>query len=374
MNVEKVTWTKKVACTCGGSSACEGCQGTGHKVITQTKYRTRIRRKGKRVYSPLMRRRQDALEWGRVQEAAIDLGQVGAHTAGRVRTVGDLIDRYVERVLRKNDLKDAERREAQLHWWADYFGEHLKLSEVTRRLIAEGRDALAEGEGPSGRPASPATQNRYLGALSHVFTIAVKEWEWADSNPVSNVQRRKEPKGRVRFLSDDERARLLAACEARDDRLHFLVLMALATGARQGELLALRWRDVDFQGEIATLRDTKNGDERVVPVTGTALVEARRRRRVRRIDTDLVFVGDRGKASFPNELWGRAVRDAGLEDFRFHDLRHTTASYLVMSGCDLRTLAEILGHKTLAMVQRYSHLSNRHIVDAATRMTDRFLA
>jgi integrase len=185
------------------------------------------------------------------------------------------------------------------------------------------------------------------------------------------VQRLRAPRGRVRVLSDEERPRLLAACQGSRTRcLYLVVLLAVSTGGRKMEILALRWPDVDLQREVLTFHQTKNREPRRVPLTGPALTLMQHHARRRRRDTDLVF--PRRDGHRPVEIraaWQRALRDAGIADFRFHDLRHSAASYLAMEGASLVELAEVLGHKTLAMVQRYAHLTEAHTRRVVARMT-----
>lgn len=176
-------------------------------------------------------------------------------------------------------------------------------------------------------------------------------------------------------MSEAERDGLLRACKAsREARLYPLVVVAVSTGARQGELLGLRWRDVDLARGLAVVHETKNQERRTLPLAGVALQVLKDLARVRRLDTDLVFANRRGQAVFPRAAWEAALRRAGIEDFRFHDLRHTAASYLAMSGATLTEIAAVLGHKTLAMVKRYAHLTEQHTSSVVARMNDRFLA
>ena len=248
------------------------------------------------------------------------------------------------------------------------------LASLTPARIVEVRDRLPAGDTLSGKPAAAGTVKTYLAVLSKALTVAMTEWFWLDDNPCRRVPRPIEPRGRVRFLSGEERSRLLAACHtSREERLYPLVLLALATGARRGELLSLRWRDIDLARGVAFLHQTKNRERRSVPVTGEAFDVLKARAKVRRIDTDLVFANRDGRARFPQWPWTVALREAELEDFRFHDLRHTAASYLAMSGATLAELAEVLGHKTLAMVKRYAHLTEAHTRGVVERMTSRFL-
>ena len=135
--------------------------------------------------------------------------------------------------------------------------------------------------------------------------------------------------------------------------------------------MGLRWRDVDLDRGLAIFHKTKNDERRAVPITGRALELIRELSVVRRIDTDLIFVNRWGRARFPREAWDVARDAAGIADFRFHDLRHTAASYLAMSGATLAEIADVLGHKTLMMVKRYSHLTEAHTRGVLERMTSR---
>ena len=316
----------------------------------------------------------DAKRWAVTTEAAIRERRYFPGAEAERRTVAELVDRFVAEKLTLRPERHRGRLERQLRWWVDQLGADTALANLAPAAIVASRDKLAAGQSLSGRPASPATVKRYLAILSKAMSVAAKEWFWIDDNPCRLVPRPTEPRGRVRFLAEDERTRILAACEASSERrLYPLVLLALATGARQGELLALRWRDIDFARAAAVLHETKNRERRSVPVTGAALDVLRERAKVRRIDTDLVFANRYGKAPFPRQAWDRALREAKFEDFTFHDLRHTTASYLAMSGATLAEIAEVLGHKTLAMVKRYAHLTEGHTRGVLERMTTRFL-
>lgn len=335
-------------------------------------YRVIVRLKGHPTQTATFRRKTDAKRWAQQTEVAIREGRYFSSNEARRRTLADLVDRYIADVLPTSRTGEADRRNlaAHLRWWSKRLGAYT-LVNITPDLIAQQRDLLAS-ESLSGRAISPATVNRYLQALSHAFSTAVREWGWLEDSPVRRVRRLKEPRGRVRFLSDDERERLLAACRSSyEPRLYPLVLLAVSTGARSGELRALRWPDIDFDRGVAVLHHTKNGERRAIPLAGPALEELKRRSKVRRIDTDLIFANPQGLATFPRTAWEGALEVAEIEDFRFHDLRHSAASYLAMSGATLAELAEILGHKTLAMVKRYSHLTEQHTSRVVARMNDR---
>ena len=347
-------------------------------------FRVEVRLKGYPPQRATFERKTDAKRWAAATETAIREGRHFGTTEAKRHTVADLIDRYARDVLPAKKDKTQGPQVGQLAWWKDRIGT-LTLADCTPALIAECRDALTrepaapktadpDKAGPE-RLRSPATVNRYLAALSHAFTVAVKEWAWVENNPCLKVTKPKEPRGRVRFLDDDERERLLSACrESASPDLYPAVLLALSTGARQQEVLGLRWPQVDLARRVATLHETKNGERRVLPLAGPALDLLRDRSKVRRIDTDLVFPG-RTDPTKPVDLrtpFETALKRARIEGFHWHDLRHTAASYLAMNGASLAEIAEILGHKTLAMVKRYAHLSEAHTASVVEKMNARY--
>lgn len=222
------------------------------------------------------------------------------------------------------------------------------------------------------KPTSPATVNREFAFLKHVFTIAVRDGK-TDTNPVAKLKMLREPSGRTRYLSDEEEAALLKALPSDEDRQRVTVL--LHSGFRRGELLGLRWKDVDFKAGVLTVPKSKNGDARHVPMTST--VRAILSRRARPLDgVTLVFPNTEGTRDL---RWAKktvpvALRAAGIEDFRFHDLRHTFASRLAMESVDLMTIRDLMGHKTMTMTLRYSHLSPGHRQNAVERLVTRPVA
>jgi len=145
--------------------------------------------------------------------------------------------------------------------------------------------------------------------------------------------------------------------------------LALNSGARQGEQYRLSWSDVNLEGGRATLRKTKNGDTRHAPLNSAARKALQDLLNSSDEEQERVFIGERGKPlKKPRHWWDQVLEAAGIEDFHWHDLRHTFASRLVMAGVDLRTVAQLLGHRTLQMVMRYAHLSQSHELAAVERL------
>lgn len=281
-----------------------------------------------------------------------------------------MIDRYKQDVApAKKSSKDQIRH---LDWWKEQLGSYV-LADVTPALLVEHRERLKNGITCRGTQRSPSTVNRYLTAFSHVFTIAMKEWGWVEDSPFRRVSTLKEPRGRIRFLSDEERVVLLNACKKHSEKLYTIVVLALSTGARKNEIMSLTWKQVDLNRGVIILHETKNGERRVLPLAGHAMEQVTALAKVRSIHTDLLFPSknDSTKPLSIQSIFQRAVNNAGIEDFRFHDLRHSAASYLAMNGASLAEIAEVLGHKTLQMVKRYAHLSEQHTASVVASMNEK---
>ncbi|CAG1021725.1 Putative defective protein IntQ [Methylococcales bacterium] len=346
----------------------------------KTSYRVKVRMKGYPAQSATFERKTDAKKWAQDTESAIREGRHFKTTEAKRHTLGELIDRYTRDVLPKKKPEAIATQAPHLAWWMEKRGAYA-LADITPALLAEYRDKLASEPLPQKKPNSepryrgPATVVRYMAALSHAFTIAVKEWAWLEDTPMRKVTKPSLPRGRVRFLSDDERARLLAACkESLNPYLYPVVVLALSTGMRQGEVMGLTWDDIDLNRGRAILHETKNGDRRAVHLSGHALELVKELAKVRRIDTAMLFPEKAQAGQKPQKPidlrapWEKALEKAGIENFHFHDLRHSAASYLAMNGATLAEIAEVLGHKTLAMVKRYSHLSDAHVSSVVERM------
>jgi integrase len=332
-------------------------------------HRVRIRLKGHPLQTASFPRLTDARRWAQQMEAAIREGRFFRTRESQRHTLAELIDRYTADVLpSKRDTRNPTRH---LAWWRAHLGARL-LADLSPPLLAEYRDKLAAGY-PGAAPRSPGTVARYLASLSHCLSVAVREYQWLDDSPIRKVSKPRAPRGRVRFLADDERARLLAACQQSSNPfLYTVVVLAISTGMRQGEIMNLEWHDVDLARGWITLRETKNGERRGVPLAGKALELLRQHAKVRRLDTALLWPGKEPRKPLDmRPAWEEARRKAELIDFRFHDLRHSAASYLAMGGASLNEIAAVMGHKTLSMVQRYAHLSEQHTADVVAKMNAR---
>ena len=211
---------------------------------------------------------------------------------------------------------------------------------------------------------SPSTVNRELTCIKHMFNKAV-EWRFLKHNQLLTVKRFKEPPGRIRYLTEPEIEKLLSECVA---YLKPVVMVALYTGMRKSEILNLTWADVDLQNRVITIRKSKNNESRTLPFHETVYKALSKLQNGSR-NGQAVFTYRDGKplGGF-RRSFETAVRKAGIEDFKFHDLRHTFASRLVMAGVNIRTVQQLMGHKDIRMTMRYSHLSDDHLKEAVKKL------
>ena len=209
----------------------------------------------------------------------------------------------------------------------------------------------------------PASVNRETQILHHMFKKA-QEWGKAVDNPVKHIRPLRVNNRRLRYLEYEEIERLLSVA---DGVLKPILITAIYTGLRRGELFSLQWEDLDFQNGVIRVVDTKNGERREIPMSDT--LRQTLRGIPRRLDSPYVFPGKTGNGLVDiKKRFIRTLREAKIEGFVFHDLRHTFASHLVMSGVDLMTVKEFLGHKRLEMTLRYAHLAPDHKKAAINRL------
>lgn len=213
---------------------------------------------------------------------------------------------------------------------------------------------------------SKTTVNRELACLRHMFNLGIEWGKW-DVNPVQKVRFFKEEPTNFKILSFEEANRLIAHCSP-----HFrpLVVMALNTGMRRAEILNLKWKNLDLKNRIITVEKTKAHDIRRIPINDPLYKELIALPHY----SDYVFAHPNGQPFKDfRKAFHNARKRAGLEHFRFHDLRHTFASQLVMAGEDLVTVQRLMGHKTIEMTMRYSHLSDQHRINAVNKLGNLFM-
>jgi integrase len=310
----------------------------------KARWNAKVRRTGWPIQSKTFATKALAETWAREVERAMQRGAFYDPREAQRTTLGEALDRYRREVTpgKKGARQEAVRAAA----WMRHELAKAALANIRGADIAAYRDArLAEGR-------SGTTIRNELTLLSQVFETAAKEWGMEGlANPVRQVKLPKPAKARTRRLEQGEEEKLLAACDARHFLLGQIARLAIETAARQGELLALRWEDIDLKSRVAHVRDSKNGEARAIPLSSkaVAILEALPRNLNGRV---LALTQHWVSSSF-----AKAVRDAKLPDLRFHDLRHEGTSRLFESGkFDSMRVGQITGHKELGMLRRYTHL------------------
>ena len=229
---------------------------------------------------------------------------------------------------------------------------NIMLSELTQHSIEKFLSSREEE-----KELSAATYNRHLSMLKAMLNKG-REWGLLLENPAAPIKKRKEDGGRTRFLSTEEVQRLL---DGASKTFKPLLITALHTGMRRGELLSLLWKDVDLHSRIIIVQQSKSGKKRMIPLDDT--VHEVLKKLPSRFGKGVVFPSTRnGKDPLTNtnKTFTRLTDKVELKDVRFHDLRHTFASHLVMSGVDLVTVQQLLGHAHINMTMRYAHLAPEH--------------
>lgn len=240
------------------------------------------------------------------------------------------------------------------------FGD-CQLRKITTRMIERYMETRLQTVGPR-------TVNLELALLRHMLKKA-EDWGYLKNNPAQKVKPFREPPGRIRYLNREEYTRLLTICKLIPG-LFEIVLTALETGMRKGELMGLTWNDVDLERRDITFDRTKNNQTRYIPISDALFPVLKQLAKNRK--GLLVFTKPNGTPyGDPYHRLIRACKWAGITNFRFHDLRHTFASYLAMSGVNISTVQKLMGHKRIEMTMKYTHLSNSYL-RAAVNRTDNF--
>ncbi len=338
-------------------------------------WRVEIRRQGRDPIDKTFRTKKEAEAFAREVESNFDRWSRLLGKELTRHTLGNLLDRYVLIWTGKD-----HNTPTRLAWWKDQYGD-TPLSAFNDDLVREALARLELEPAPHGgkrvtqadKPRTGATVNRYKAALGAAFKAGIdRGWYGLKVNPLAGIRGRKETGNRFgRSLDDDERAALLDACDRSTwSGLGVFVRVALATGARRGELLKLTWKDVDLKAGAILLRDTKNDDDRRVPLIGDAKARLEAWAKVRSLTDPRVFPGAATDRAPPlDRVWIAAKAEAGIENLRLHDLRHSCGSYLALAGASAFQIAAILGHRSgPGLTARYVHLvaeDSRGILESA---------
>ena len=298
-------------------------------------------------------------------------GQRFRRTAGTAdrREAQELHDKLKHELWRQEKLGEKPKRlwdEACIRWLQENQGKKsLDSDKIKIRLLPELRGLLLEDmtrdlihSVVNRKTCSGSTKNRYFALIRAILNKCVNEWDWLDKAP--KLKLHKEPKKRIRWLYPEEAQRLVNALDSLPYMQH-LVIFSLATGLRQANVLNLKWEQIDLRRQVAWIYpdQAKAGKAIGVPLNHTAMQVLMDRPRV----SDYVFTHSKGARvkSISSRVWREALEKAGITDFRWHDLRHTWASWLVQQGTPLAALKEMGGWESVEMVQRYAHLAPEHL-------------
>lgn len=327
----------------------------------------------KQRFSATFERKTDARNWAEDLKSKYRANPTLFDRAKQKISVADAIERYCRvAVAGGKRARIIEDRKYHLNWWLEQIGE-LQLSDLNPSVFSECKERLLLEPNKRGALRSPATVNRYLAAISHVLSVASREWMAIDGNPAEKLYL-EEPRGRVRYLEHDEVDRIRLACrKSKNKNLESIFLIAIFTGMRRGEILKLKPKEINLQTRLIKIEDSKNDESRSVPISDSLLPVIDQLIDNHKGGSDKLFFPsphDPCKPVCIKTAWLYAVDQSGVTDYRFHDNRHTAASYLAMSGASDLQIADILGHKTLSMVKRYSHLRPGSTLSAVNLMNE----
>jgi integrase len=285
-----------------------------------TTYRVRVQSKGQKTQTATFPTLKEAKKWGMMIEGQIIEGRHFPQRSTRV--LSELLDRYTCDVMPRKALETQRSQMPVIRYWKRTLG-HMLLSDIQPSHIITCREEIAKRD-------APATVVKHLMTLSHAFTVAMTEYQWIEQNPCRLVRKPSLPPGRVRYLTDEERARLLIECrKSTNPFLYGLVVMALYTGLRRSSLFALTVHNTDVTTGIISLDRTKNGSRLTLPLVGEALSLARELREKSKNG----YLFPRGSGNpwcHYRTAWEKALKRVKLEEtLSFHDLRHCTGSYLL---------------------------------------------
>ena len=343
--------------------------------VTQTRsgnWQAVIRRTGWPQITKTFRLKRDAQHWAHSVEDEMLRGTYIQRTSAEKMTISMALERYQKEVVPLKKTSTQLRERTRMREVERFFGLY-SLVAVTPQLVSRFRDArLAQGKANN-------TVRLELALLSHLYTIAIKEWHLGlMTNPVQCIRKPSPGQGRQRRIEPEERARILEAVNQHSNPLlGWIVGIALETGMRRSEIVNLTCDQVDLGERVVLLPDTKNNTPRVVPLnrTATQLFKKALDNPLRPADTDLIFFGNPGRDGIRrpylyDPIWQDIKKRLGLSDLHFHDIRHEAISRLVESGLSDQSVSAISGHKSMQMLKRYAHLRAKTLVEKLDEIED----
>ncbi len=329
-----------------------------------------LHRNGRRIFkSKTFSTKREALDWEKKLLYEIDAGIVTKESLRR-RKLSDAIQKYIDTVLPQKP-KNARNVLQHLKWWEGTIG-GLQLSEVTPAVLAECRDKLLIEPSSKGKARKNNTVIRYLASISIVLEYCVKEWLWLPQNPARSIKKPRVGKGKTRFFDQEEIQRIRDLCGACDSpHLLPIFILALHSGMRKGEVLSLRWENIDFREREIHLPTSKNGEPRDIPMTEEVFKILSELAKAKQMDIGGLVFPSPSNPQKPIDIkstWERVLKKAGIEDATFHTIRHTACSYLAQIGVPPILIARIVGHKDSRTTDRYTHAVKSHVREAIGKL------
>ena len=315
----------------------------------QVRYLARIKHESRFVKSKTFVRKRDASEWAAGYVSNLENFRTGGKQPCEVTFLR----------LAKEYLVAWKGTDAMRGYSVSKFAKHFGKKNIAQITTDDCRKALAFWD-----DMKPSTYNKHHAILSSIFDFAIRKQEetgetYTEINPVSKIRKKPLDNLRVRFLSDDEKRRLVAACREIGGRFYLAFLLGLATGLRKSNVLDRRWSDIDFERALLTVDKSKNGEPITQPIPHVIMSELKKHKQV---GDGLIFESEI-KAGVPTDYkkhWKRARELANIKDFNWHDMRHDVASTLARDGRSLIEIAHALRHKSIQSTTRYAHLSTQH--------------
>lgn len=345
------------------------------------RYQACVRIKG---YKPVMKtfdKFSSASDWAKKIEVQMNEGTYQEISDDSINSLAsqftytkDLILYYKENIAPQK-YSYAEKYNFMYDWWLNKIGS-IKIKELKASVLSACKQMLINEtiiKGKKETHRNNNTINKYLMCISAVLSYAVKELEIIEVNPMSKVSIMPKPHGRTRFLSLDEIHQFIARCKDYSEVVYIFVLISFSTGGRYSEVLNLKVENVDFQNHQVHYLNTKNNENRGVPVDVHVLNLLQEYLNKMNINSGYIFINKHNKKLYMRGIIQKIIKELNLNDFHIHDIRHTTASYIAMNGGSLLDIAEILGHKSLVMARRYSHLTDKHTASVLNKVTNKIL-
>lgn len=329
-------------------------------------YIIELRRNGKKIYkSKTFDTKREAYIWEKKFLYEVDTGTITKESLKK-RTVMSAIEKYIANVLPQRP-KNTRNILQHLKWWEKQIG-HFQLSDVTPAICAESRDLLLKEVGPKGKVRKSATALRYIATMSAVFECCVKDWMFISQNPLRSIKKPSAGRRKTRFFTLEEISKIRNLCAASNSTYMLPIFtIAIHTGMRRGEILSLKWGDINFEEKEIHLSTSKNGEPRDIAMTGDVYKALTNWAISNKFDkSGLVFSSPKNphRPVDIKSTFERILRKAGISDGTFHTIRHSTCSYLASLHVSPTLIARIVGHKDSRTTDIYIDAvkSHRHEV------------